>query len=101
MAKIVVPHLTNSFVVIIQTNVDSLWKAFSEKRGMTVFQNFLLLETNLWSSFPKRRLLVLSKKLKQKLLWRLKRFLDSSFLVFKDLFLGFDLFIIAFLSSFS
>ena len=30
--------------------IDSLWKAFSEKRGPTFFQ---LLETTLWSSFPK------------------------------------------------
>ena len=31
---------------------DSLWKAFSEKRGLIVFQNFLLSEITLWSSFP-------------------------------------------------
>ena len=73
--------------------------AFSEKRGPTVFQNLLLSEITLWSCFPEKRLLVLRSKLTQKFLWRLKRLLDSSFLVFKNLFLSFDLFIIAFLSS--
>ena len=78
---------------------DSLWKAFSEKRRTTVFPIFLLTETTLWSSFPKKHLLVLRSKLSQKLLWRLKRSLGSLFLVFKNLFLSFDLFTIAFLSS--
>ena len=78
---------------------DSLWKAFSEKRRTTVFPIFLLTETTLWSSFPKKHLLVLRSKLSQKLLWRLKRSLGSLFLVFKNLFLSFDLFTITFLSS--
>ena len=47
---------------------------------------------------PKKN--VLWSNLKQKFFWRLKRLLDSSFLFFKNLFLSFDLFIIAFLSSF-
>ena len=76
-----------------------LWKAFSEKRRTTVFQNFLLLETTLWSSFPKKTSFSFAEQVSQKLLWRLKRYLDSLFLVFKNLFLSFDLFTIAFLSS--
>ena len=32
--------------------IDSLWKAVSKNRGPAVFQNFLLLETTLWSSPP-------------------------------------------------
>ena len=32
----------------------SLWKVFSEERGWTAFQNFLLSETTLWSTFPKK-----------------------------------------------
>ena len=79
--------------------MDSLRKAFSERKGQTVFQNFLLSESPLWFSVPKKRLLVLRSKLTQTFLWRLKRLLDSSFLVFKNLFLSFYLFIIAFLSS--
>ena len=47
---------------------------------------------------PKKN--VLWSNLKQKFFWRLKRLLDPSFLFFKNLFLSFDLFIIAFLSSF-
>ena len=62
--------------------MDSLWKAYSEKRGPTVFQSFLLSETNLWSIFPKKCLLVLRSNLTQKFLWQLKRLLDLSFLVF-------------------
>ena len=81
--------ITNSFVVIIQNK-----RFFSEKRGPTVFQNFRLLETTLWSS-QKNSLLVLQSKV----FCRLKRLLDSSLLVFKNLFLSFDLFIIAFLRS--
>ena len=61
---------------------DSLWKAFSEKRGPTVFQNFLLSETIVWSSFTKKRILILRGKLTQKFLWRVKHHLDSLFLVF-------------------
>ena len=37
------------------TIIDSLRKTFSEKRGLTIFQNFLLLETVLlfiWHFFP-------------------------------------------------
>ena len=34
--------------------MDSLWKAFSEKKGPTVFQTFLLSETTLWPSFTKK-----------------------------------------------
>ena len=64
--------------------MDSLWKTFSEKIGLTVFQNFLLSETTWWSCFPKKRILVLRSKLTQKFLWRLKRLIDSSFLVFKN-----------------
>ena len=33
--------------------IDSLWKAFYENRRPTVFQNLLLSEKTLWSSFPK------------------------------------------------
>ena len=79
--------------------IDSLWIAFSEKRGPTVFHNFLLSETTLWSSFPKKRLIVLRSKLTQKFIWQLKRLLDSTVLVFQNLFLSFDLFVIDFLSS--
>ena len=79
--------------------MDSLRKAFSKRKEQTVFQNFLLWESPLWFSVPKKRLLVLRSKLTQTFLWRLKRLLDSSFLVFKNLFLSFYLFIIAFLSS--
>ena len=79
--------------------IDSLWKAFSEERGRTVFQNFLLSDITLWFSFPENRLLVLWSKLRHKFIWLLKHFLDSSFLVFKNLFLSLELFIIAFLSS--
>ena len=71
--------------------MDSLWKVFSEKTGPTVFQNFLLSETTLWCSFPKKRNLVLRSKLTQKFLWWLKRHADYSFLVFKNFFLSFDL----------
>ena len=78
--------------------MDSFWKAYSKKRVPIVFQNFLLFET-MWSIFPEKRLLVLRSKLTHKFLWRLKRLLDSSFLVFKNLFLNFDLFITALLSS--
>ena len=94
---------SSSFLLIILLLLfkimDSLWKAFSEKRGPTVFPNVLLSETTLWFSFPKKRLLVLRSQLTHKFLWRLKRLLDSSFLIFKNLFLRFDLFIIAFFSS--
>ena len=55
--------------------------------------------TSLWSSFPKKHLLDLRSRLIQKFPWRLKCLLDSSFLVFKILFLNFDLFRIASLSS--
>ena len=79
--------------------MDSLWKALSEKRGPTVFGNLLLSETTLWFSFPKKRLLLLRSKLTHKFLWWLKCLPDSLFLVFKNLFLSFGLFIIAFLSS--
>ena len=82
--------------------IDSLWKAFSKRTGRTVFQNFLLScqrQLCLWSSFPPKNILVLRSRLRQKFLWRLKLLLDSSFLVFKNLFLSFDVFIIAFLSS--
>ena len=34
--------------------IDSVGKVFSEKRGPTVFQNFLLSEITLWFSFPKK-----------------------------------------------
>ena len=36
--------------------IDSLGKAFSEKRGPTVLKNILLSETTLWSIFPRKRL---------------------------------------------
>ena len=65
--------------------MDSLWKAYSEKRRPTVFQSFLLSETTLWFIFPKKRLLVLRSNLTQKFLWQLKRLLDFAFLVFKNL----------------
>ena len=83
--------------------IDSLWKAFSKRTGRTVFQNFLLScqrQLCLWSSFPQKNILVLRSRLRQKFLWRLKLLLDSSFLVFKNLFLSFDVFITAFLGSF-
>ena len=79
--------------------MDSLWKAFTEKRGPTVFQNFLLSVWFYSLVSPKKRPLILRSKLTQKFIWRLKCLLDSSFLVFKNLFLSFDLFIIVFLSS--
>ena len=78
--------------------MDYLWKACSKKRGPTICQNILLPETTLWFSFPEKRLLILQSWLAQKFLWPLKSLLDSSFLVFKNLFLSFGLFIIAFLS---
>ena len=34
--------------------IDPLSEAFSENRGPTVFQNFLLSKTTLWSSVPKK-----------------------------------------------
>ena len=32
--------------------INSLWKAISKKTGTTIFQNFLLSEISLWSTFP-------------------------------------------------
>ena len=78
--------------------MDYLWKAYSKKRGPTICQNILLSETTLWFSFPKKRLVLLRSKLTHKFLWWLKCLPDSLFLVFKNLFLSFGLFIIAFLS---
>ena len=41
-------------VLLLSFNViHSLWKSFSEKRGVIVFQNFLLLVTILLFKFPK------------------------------------------------
>ena len=51
--------------------MDSLRKAFSKRKEQTVFQNFLLWESPLWFSVPKKRLLVLRSKLTQTFLWRL------------------------------
>ena len=76
----------------------SLWKAISKKKGPIGFQNFILPETKLWFRFPKNCLLVLWSKLTQKFLSSLKRLLDSSFQVFKNVFLSFDLFVTAFRS---
>ena len=79
--------------------MDSLWKA-SPRRQDRQFSKIFYCRRELYGLVSqKKRLLVLRSKLTQKFLWRLKRLLDSSFLVFKNLFLSFDLFIIAFLSS--
>ena len=80
--------------------IDSLWKAFSEKRGPTVFRIFYCRRQLYGLVSPKKRLLVSRSKPTHKFLWWLKRLLDSSFLLFKNLFLSFDKFIIAFLRSF-
>ena len=86
--------------------IDSLWKAFSEKRGPTTFQIFYSLRQLYDLVSPKKLLLVfaiLGMKffwLTQNFFWRLKRLLGSFFFVFKNLFLSFNLFIIDFLSSF-
>ena len=74
--------------------IDSLGKAFSEKRGPTVFKNILLSGTTLWSIFPRKRRWVLLSKLTQKFVWQLECLLDSSFVVSNHRFK------ITFLSSF-
>ena len=90
--------ITNSFV-IIQNNRFFVKSVLREERTDS-FPKFPIVRDNPMVYFSKKRLLFLWSKLTQKFLWRLKRLLDSSFLVFKNLFLSFDLFIIAFLSSF-
>ena len=71
-------------------------KILLRKEKTNSFQNFLLSETTLWSSFPKKCLLVLRSNLTHKFLCQLKRLLDSLFRVFKNLFLSFDLFMVIF-----
>ena len=71
--------------------IDSLWKAFSEKRWLTVFQNFLLPETALYGLVSQNTSFSLAEWLKPPL--------DSSSLFLRTYLLVL-LFIIAFLSSF-
>ena len=55
--------------LLLSFNVmHSLWKASSEKRGLIVFQNFLLSVTILLFKFPKQSLLFLRKILTQRFL---------------------------------
>ena len=82
--------ITNSFVVIIQNKRFFVESLLREER-IDSFPKFSIVRDNSLV-FPKNYLLVLRSKV-------FCRLLDSSFLVFKNLFLSFDLFIIAFLSS--
>ena len=78
--------------------MDSLWKAFSEKRGRQFSKLFYCQRQLCGLVSAKIRSIVLQSKLTEKFLWRLKCLLDSLLLVFKNLFLSFDLFIFTFLS---
>ena len=83
-------------VLLLSFNVmHSLWKAFSEKRGIVVSQNFLLSVTIFLFKFPKQSLLFLRKILTQRFLCLLQRFFASFVLSRKYLFRSFDLFIMA------
>ena len=77
--------------------MHSLRKAFLEKRGLIVFQNFLVSVTILLFKFPKCSLLFLRKILTQRFLCLLWRLFTSFVLSRKYLFQSFDLFIMAFL----
>ena len=48
--------------------IDSVGKVLTKKRESAVFQNFLLSETTLWFTFPKKGILVSRSKLTQELL---------------------------------
>ena len=74
-----------------------LWKAFSEKRGLEVFQNFLLSVIVLLFTFPKWSLLFLRKIFMQRFLCLLERLFASFLISRKYLFRSFELFIMAFL----
>ena len=85
-------------VLLLSFNVmHSLRKAFLEKRGLIVFQNFLVSVTILLFKFPKCSLLFLRKILTQRFLCLLWRLFTSFVLSRKYLFQSFDLFIMAFL----
>ena len=66
--------------------INSLWKAISKKTGTTIFQNFLLSEISLWSTFPWKTSFSFGEQANTEK-WRLKGLLYSSFPVFKNLFL--------------
>ena len=82
-------------IVIIQNNRFFVKSLLGKKRT----DIFPIARDNSMVWFPKKPFLVLWINLTQKFLWRLKRLLDSSFLVLKNLFLSFDLFTISLLSS--
>ena len=85
-------------VLLLSFNVmHSLRKAFLEKRGLIVFQNFLVSVTILLFKFPKCSLLFIRKILTQRFLCLLWRLFTSFVLSRKYLFQSFDLFIMAFL----
>ena len=72
-------------------------KSFLREERTDSFPKFS--ETTLWFSLLNKTSFSFAEQANAEIFWRLKRLLDSSFLVFKNLFLSFDLFIIPFLSS--
>ena len=86
-------------LLLLFKRMNSLWKPLSKRRGLTVFQNFVLSEKTLWSTFPKKTYFSFAEKAYPEFSLAIKTPSRFLLLVFKNLFLSFDLFIIAFLDS--
>ena len=69
LCDIQLTSLTSLILLIVLFKIiDSVGKVLTKKRESAVFQNFLLSETTLWFTFPKKGILVSRSKLTQELL---------------------------------
>ena len=69
LCDIQLTSLTSLILLIVLFKIiDSVGKVLTKKRESAVFQNFLLSETTLWFTLPKKGILVSRSKLTQELL---------------------------------